>query len=130
MERYENWVDRQVREAQERGEFDDLPGAGRPIPGVAKHDPNWWVKGLIEREKISAPLPPGLALRREVEQLPTALAGVRDEAAALSWSRTSTSGSSTSAGARPRPAFRWSCRRSTSRRPCSAGGRRGERAGG
>jgi hypothetical protein len=82
MERYESWVDRQVREAQERGEFDDLPGAGRPIPGVAKHDPNWWVKGLIEREKISAPLPPGLALRREVEQLPTALAGVRDEAAA------------------------------------------------
>ena len=82
MERYESWVDRQVREAQERGEFDDLPGAGRPIPGVAKHDPNWWVKGLIEREKISAPLPPGLALRREVEQLPTTLADVRDEALA------------------------------------------------
>ena len=81
MERYESWVDRQVREAQERGEFDDLPGAGRPIPGIGgPHDPNWWVKGLIEREKISAPLPPGLALRREVEQLPAALAEVRDEA--------------------------------------------------
>ncbi|CAA9294090.1 MAG: hypothetical protein AVDCRST_MAG48-793 [uncultured Friedmanniella sp.] len=82
MERYESWVDRQIREAQERGEFDDLPGAGRPIPGLKRHDPNWWVKGLIEREKISAPLPPGLALRREVEQLPSALADVRDEAVA------------------------------------------------
>jgi hypothetical protein len=83
VERYESWVDRQIREAQERGEFDDLPGAGRPIPGIkGPHDPNWWVKGLIEREKISAPLPPGLALRREIEQLPETLADVRDEAAA------------------------------------------------
>ncbi len=83
MERYESWVDRQVREAQERGEFDNLPGAGRPIPGIRDaHDPDWWVKGLIEREKLPAPLPPGLALRREVEQLPTTLADVRDEATA------------------------------------------------
>jgi len=80
VERYESWVDRQVREAQERGEFDDLPGAGRPIPGLGgTHDPNWWVKGLIEREKIPAPLPPALALRREVEQLPATLADLRDE---------------------------------------------------
>ena len=82
MERYESFVDRQIREAQERGEFDDLPGAGRPIPGLKRQDPNWWVKGLIERERISPPLPPGLALRREVEQLHTTLADVRDEASA------------------------------------------------
>jgi hypothetical protein len=83
MERYESWVDRQVREAQERGEFDDLPGAGRPIPGLKRpHDPNWWVKGLIEREKISAPLPPALSLRREVEQLPATLADAREESVA------------------------------------------------
>ena len=83
MERYESWVDRQIREAQERGEFDNLRGAGRPIPGVAgPPDPNWWVKGLMEREQLSAPLPPPLALRREVEQLPATLADVRDEAAA------------------------------------------------
>ncbi len=28
---WESWVDRQIREAQERGEFDDLPGKGRPL---------------------------------------------------------------------------------------------------
>jgi DnaJ family protein C protein 28 len=28
---WESWIDQQIREAQERGQFDDLPGAGRPI---------------------------------------------------------------------------------------------------
>ena len=27
----ESWVDQQIREAQERGEFDNLPGTGQPI---------------------------------------------------------------------------------------------------
>lgn len=80
MERYESWVDRQIREAQERGEFDDLPGAGKPIPGLTgRHDPDWWVKGLMEREQIKPPLPPALALRKEVAELQTTLADVRDE---------------------------------------------------
>ena len=49
-----------------RGEFDNLPGAGKPIPGLDKpHDPDWWVKRLIERENITGVLPPALALRKE-----------------------------------------------------------------
>ena len=28
---WEKWVDQQIREAQERGEFDNLPGAGKPV---------------------------------------------------------------------------------------------------
>jgi DnaJ family protein C protein 28 len=28
---WESWIDQQIREAQERGQFDDLPGAGRPM---------------------------------------------------------------------------------------------------
>ena len=27
----ESWIDQQIREAQERGEFDNLPGKGRPL---------------------------------------------------------------------------------------------------
>ena len=82
MERYESWVERQIREAQERGAFDDLPGAGKPIPGLTgREDPNWWVKGLLEREKLPAPLPPALALRREVQDLPETLRDCHDEAA-------------------------------------------------
>ena len=49
----QTWVDLQVRRAMERGDFDDLPGAGRPIEGLgAEHDPDWWIKGLIERERV------------------------------------------------------------------------------
>ncbi len=78
--RFETWVERQIREATERGEFDGLPGAGQPIPGLTgKDDENWWVKGFLEREKLPMPLPPSLALRREVADLATTLADVRDE---------------------------------------------------
>lgn len=59
------WVDLQVKQAMERGEFDDLPGAGKPIEGLGEHhDPDWWLKKMVEREKISV-LPPALALRKE-----------------------------------------------------------------
>jgi len=35
------WVDLQIRQAQERGEFDNLPGAGKPIEGLGgEHDPD------------------------------------------------------------------------------------------
>jgi Domain of unknown function (DUF1992) len=66
MEQQALWVDLQVRQAIERGEFDDLPGAGRPIPGLGgTHDPDWWTKRLIEREELTGLLPPALALRKE-----------------------------------------------------------------
>jgi Domain of unknown function (DUF1992) len=79
--RYESWVERQIREAMERGEFDNLPGAGQPLPGLnGRDEEDWWVKGFLEREKISMPLPTSLALRKEVAELPQTLAGVRDEA--------------------------------------------------
>ena len=78
--RYESWVERQVREAIERGEFDNLPGAGRPLPSInGREDENWWVKGLLEREQLPMPLPTSLALRREVADLPQTLADVPDE---------------------------------------------------
>jgi hypothetical protein len=80
VERYETWVERQIREAQERGAFDNLPGAGKPIPGLHRKDPDWWVKGLLEREEICPPLPPALALRKEVQNLPESLRDCRSEA--------------------------------------------------
>ena len=30
----ESPVEKQIREAMERGEFDDLPGAGKPLEGL------------------------------------------------------------------------------------------------
>ncbi|MCW2752208.1 MAG: hypothetical protein JWR83_3318 [Aeromicrobium sp.] len=64
------WVDAQIREAIARGEFDNLPGAGKPIPGIdGPHDPDWWLKNLIERERITGVLPPALGLRTEDAEL-------------------------------------------------------------
>ena len=60
------WVELQIQQAMRRGEFDDLPGTGKPIPDLdAPHDPDWWLKRLIEREHITGVLPPALALRTE-----------------------------------------------------------------
>ena len=78
--RYESWVERQIREAIERGEFDNLPGQGRPIKGLnGREDENWWVKAYLEREQLPLPLPTSLALRMEVMALPETLADVADE---------------------------------------------------
>ena len=63
------WVEQQLRVAHERGDFDNLPGAGKPIEGLGtEHDPDWWVKRLVEREHISV-LPPALELRKEDQEL-------------------------------------------------------------
>lgn len=64
---FESWVERQIREAQERGEFDNLPGAGKPIPDLATDDDLWWVRQRLRKEKLRY-LPPTLALRKEVEE--------------------------------------------------------------
>jgi hypothetical protein len=80
---YETRIDRQLREAQERGEFDNLPGSGKPLPNNGEeYDDEWWIKGLVRRESLaSAGLPPALALRKEVEDLPRVLTRKRSEAA-------------------------------------------------
>jgi hypothetical protein len=74
---YESWIDRQVREAMERGAFDNLPGAGKPLS--LNDDPDWWVKSKMAAENLETLLPTPLALRREVERLPQTLADVADE---------------------------------------------------
>lgn len=60
------WVELQIRRAIERGEFDDLPGAGKPLGDLGSpHDRDWWVKKLIEREQLTGLGPPAITLRLE-----------------------------------------------------------------
>ena len=73
IEQQQTWVDLQVRQAMERGDFDNLPGTGKPIEGLGEHhDPDWWLKKLVERERITV-LPPSVALRKEDAELDDAL---------------------------------------------------------
>ncbi|HWV76060.1 MAG TPA: DUF1992 domain-containing protein, partial [Isoptericola sp.] len=63
------WVDTVVDQAIRRGEFDDLPLQGKPIPGLrGTHDPDWWLKNLVEREQITGVLP-AAQLRRDDAEL-------------------------------------------------------------
>ncbi len=78
---WESPVERQIREAQERGDFDDLPGAGKPLDLSDSDDPDWWVRRMAKRENLdlSGALPGALALRKEAAGYPAALADVRTE---------------------------------------------------
>lgn len=68
---YESAVDKALREAAERGEFDNLPGAGKPLPLRHSGDPDWWLKALLEREQIAPDLT--VSLRREADGFPASL---------------------------------------------------------
>ncbi|CAN5529491.1 DUF1992 domain-containing protein [soil metagenome] len=78
----DDWVEHTIKAAQRRGEFDNLPGAGKPLASLDRpDDPDWWLRGLIQREKIDlvAALPGPMALRRERATYPEALADIADE---------------------------------------------------
>ena len=64
---WESWFEEQIRRAREDGAFDNLPGAGKPLPDLeGGYDPDWWVKKLVQRERVSV-LPPALELLRKIE---------------------------------------------------------------
>jgi hypothetical protein len=72
------YVEVLIQQAMRRGEFDDLPGAGKPLTGLQQaYDPDWWIRQKIEREKITGLGPPALTLRTE----DAALDGRLDDAA-------------------------------------------------
>ncbi|WP_411374391.1 DUF1992 domain-containing protein [Arthrobacter sp. MPF02] len=63
-----------VRDAMAQGKFDNLKYAGKPIPGLGEsYDPDWWVKGLLQRENVSGLGPPAILLRTEDAELDSKL---------------------------------------------------------
>ncbi|EKX68621.1 DUF1992 domain-containing protein [Streptomyces ipomoeae] len=78
---FESFVDKQIRDAQARGDFSALPGAGRPFQDDdTTYDELWWVKRKMAREGLSV-LPPTLALRKEAEDALAAAAEAPSERA-------------------------------------------------
>ena len=77
---WETWIEAQIRVAREQGAFDNLPGAGKPLPNLGQeYDPLWWVKQFVQREQVSI-LPPSLELLRKVETELAAIGKLEDEA--------------------------------------------------
>jgi hypothetical protein len=86
---WETFVERRIREAEEAGQFDNLPGSGRPIPGIDEPpDENWWIRQKLRDEGLSV-IPPileaRLARQRTLDELPrmTSEAAVRVRLEAL-----------------------------------------------
>lgn len=78
---WESPVERAIREAQERGEFDGLPGAGKPLDLRDTNDPDWWIKQYAARENLDlgSALPGALGLRKEAAGYPESLAEIARE---------------------------------------------------
>lgn len=73
-------ADAQIRKAIERGEFDNLPGSGKPLDLPDHHDPDWWFKSLVKREGLVL-LPPSIQLRLDDAALDEHLDQISNEAA-------------------------------------------------
>ncbi|MFW3171711.1 DUF1992 domain-containing protein [Geodermatophilus sp. CPCC 206100] len=81
---FETWVESQISQGMARGDFDELPGAGRPLPRSDREETAYdWAVAKARREGVDtgAMLPPGLALRRERDLLPDRAAELESEAA-------------------------------------------------
>jgi DnaJ homologue, subfamily C, member 28, conserved domain len=76
---FASWVDQQISEAAERGAFDDLPGAGKPIS--RRGGTEAWLQDYLRREGVSGDelLPTPLRLRKEVERLAASVQDLRSE---------------------------------------------------
>ena len=80
LARWESSVERQIREAQERGEFDALPGLGKPLP-AEPWEGDWALAFHVLRQ--AGETLPWIALGRDIEQRREHLARLRSDAAAL-----------------------------------------------
>lgn len=77
--RWETWVERKIREAMDRGEFDNLAGSGQPLPELSRpYDELWWLRKKLREEKLSIE-PPALELRRALDDAMAGIAAARTE---------------------------------------------------
>jgi hypothetical protein len=74
------FVEVSIQQAIRRGEFDNLPGAGKPLQGLGDHhDPDWWIRRKIQSEKLTGLGPPALTLRVESAEMADRLDELRQE---------------------------------------------------
>jgi Domain of unknown function (DUF1992) len=79
---FTSWIDQQINEAAERGAFDNLPSAGKPLPRRTEDAGQAWLRDYLRREGVPAEdlLPTPLRLRRQVQRLTETVQDIRSEA--------------------------------------------------
>jgi hypothetical protein len=78
---FDSWIDVQIREAKERGLFDELSGSGKPQTNLRDaNDPMWWAKQFLRREEVSY-LPPAIEVRVRAQKLREVLTSFPSERA-------------------------------------------------
>jgi len=81
---FTSWIDQQIADAEERGVFDNLPGAGKPLGLKPESDADYgqaWMNDYARREGVAPEefLPTPLRLRKEIERLTEAVGGLDSE---------------------------------------------------
>ena len=82
---FTSWIDQQIADAEKRGVFDNLPGAGKPLNIKPTGDGDFgqaWMHDYARREGVPPEefLPTPLKLRREIERLAETVGEMRSEA--------------------------------------------------
>jgi len=79
---FRSWIDQQISDASQRGAFENLAGAGKPLRrrGDAE-DPDAWVIDWVRREGVSTEelLPTPLRLRKQAARLAESVAELASE---------------------------------------------------
>ena len=61
-----SYVELSIQQAIRSGAFDNLPGAGKPLPKiVSSRDPEWWIRQKIANERLTGLAPAAFTLRTE-----------------------------------------------------------------
>jgi hypothetical protein len=76
---YEKIVEQRIKEAMEKGEFDDLPGKGKPLPLEDDSHVPEDLRLAYKLLKNADCLPPELLEKKEILQMEDMLAAIPDE---------------------------------------------------
>jgi hypothetical protein len=78
---FRSWVDQQISEAAERGAFENLAGAGKPLPDRGPDADQAWLMDWLRREGVNTEelLPTPLRLRKESSRLAEKVHQLRTE---------------------------------------------------
>ncbi|GLW33340.1 hypothetical protein Areg01_62780 [Actinoplanes regularis] len=77
---FESWVEQQIGDAVDRGDFDGLPGVGKALPPTGD-DEDWWFRDYLRRQEVTADvsLPLPLRLRKEADEIDDAVRALTAE---------------------------------------------------